>query len=69
MAKIDKKTTFSELLDETPEAAEVLLESGMHCVGCPMARMESLEEGALAHGLNPDELIDKIKKKVGDKKK
>jgi len=65
--KISKKISFSELIEKHPESIEVLLESGMHCVGCPMSMQETLEQGALAHGLNPDELIKKLNKKIDGK--
>lgn len=58
---LNKKMTFSELLGKHPESVEVLLESGMHCIGCPMSMQETIERGAMAHGINPDELIKKIK--------
>ncbi len=61
--------TFREIIEENPESIEVLLNSGMHCFGCPMAQMETLEEGAMAHGLNPDELIEKINSKIKPAKK
>ena len=57
--KITKKTSMFEILMNKPEAAEILFEAGMHCVGCPMAQMESLEEGCRAHGMSEKE-IDKI---------
>ena len=44
--KINKKQTFSEILKKHPEVAETLLDKGMHCIGCPMAQQESLEQGA-----------------------
>lgn len=66
--EINKKMSFGELLEKNPDVAGVLMEKGMHCVGCPMSMMESLEEGALAHGLDADELVKEIKKKIGGKK-
>jgi len=42
--KITKKTIMSEILKENPESAELLVEAGMHCVGCPMAMQERLME-------------------------
>jgi len=66
--RITKKMNFAEILKKYPESEEILLESGMHCVGCPMAMQETLEEGALAHGLNPDEIAKKISDKIGSKK-
>lgn len=57
---INKKMSFGEILNRKPEAAKILFESGMHCVGCSMAYAETLEQGALMHGLDPDKLIKKI---------
>jgi hybrid cluster-associated redox disulfide protein len=67
--KINKKMSFAEILTIDRELALPLMESGMHCVGCPMSQMESLEDGALAHGLNPDELVNKLNKKLEEKNK
>ena len=58
--RIDKKMSFGEVLGKNPEVAEMLMAKGMHCVGCPMAMQESLEEGAVAHGLDPDKLVEDI---------
>ena len=65
--KITKKITFTELMDKHPEAVEILLKKGMHCIGCPMATGETLEQGALMHGLDPDKLVDEINKKIEKK--
>ncbi len=62
-----KKMSFSEIFEKYPKAVEFFLEKGMHCIGCPMAQMESLEEGALAHGLNADKLVEELNKKVEKK--
>ena len=40
--------------------ANILMESGMHCVGCPSAQAESIEEACMVHAMNADELIEKI---------
>lgn len=63
MKQITKKTNFIEVL-ENPGVIEVLLESGMHCIGCPMSTGETIEQGAIAHGIDPDELVEKINKKL-----
>lgn len=60
MADITKDMTIGELLNVKPEAAPVLLEIGMHCLGCPSAQAESLEEAAMVHGLDVNMLLDKI---------
>lgn len=67
--KINKKMSFAEIMDKKPEAASLLMENGMHCMGCPMAMQETLEQGALAHGLDPDKLEEEINKKKKVKKK
>jgi len=65
MAKITKKTKLSELLGKNPEAAEILFEAGMHCVGCPMAMNETLEQGCLAHGMTKKQIDELIKRLNG----
>jgi hybrid cluster-associated redox disulfide protein len=60
--KITKKMSFAEILSKKPEAAEILMQKGMHCCGCPMSQMETLEQGACAHGLNPDEIVYELNK-------
>ena len=60
MSQISKNTTIGELLNVYPEAAPILMEIGMHCLGCPSAQMESLEEAAMVHGIDADLLIAKI---------
>jgi len=73
MKKVDKSTKFNEIFEDK-DATKILEDRGMHCFGCPFASMESLEDGAKAHGLDADELIselnkNKINKKVKSKKK
>ncbi len=61
---ITKKTKISELIEKKPEAAEILMEAGMGCVGCPMAQQETIEQGCKAHGMseeNIDKLIEELK--------
>lgn len=67
--KISKKMKFSELLEKHPETVEILFQSGMHCIGCPMSRGETIEQGALSHGINPDKLVEKLNKKLNSNKK
>lgn len=60
MAEITKNTTIGEALRINPDIAPVLLEIGMHCLGCPSAQGETLEEAAMVHGLDADVLMEKI---------
>lgn len=58
--KITKNMTFAELIEKNPEVVEKLMGMGMHCCQCPMARLETIEQGAAAHGLNPDKVIEEL---------
>ncbi len=60
MAEITKNTTNGEALRINPDIAPVLMEIGMHCLGCPSAQGETLEEAAMVHGLDADMLMEKI---------
>ena len=64
--KITEKTPLNEILRINPEAAEILFEEGMMCIGCPMAQQETIEQGCKAHGMKQkdiDNLINKLNKK------
>lgn len=60
MSQITKEMTIGEILVTNPNVAPILLEAGMHCLGCPSAQGESLEEAAMVHGMDIDELMEKI---------
>ena len=60
MAEITKNTTIGEALRINPGIAPVLMEIGMHCLGCPSAQGETLEEAAMVHGLDADVLMEKF---------
>lgn len=60
MSQITKEMTIGEILATNPGVAPILLEAGMHCLGCPSAQGESLEEAAMVHGMDIDELMTKI---------
>ena len=57
---IEKTMLIGELLNQYPEKADILLEAGMHCLGCPAAQGESLEEACAVHGIEIDSLIEKL---------
>ena len=62
--KITSKTKLSELI-ENEKVVEVLFESGMGCMGCPMAMQETLEDGCKAHGMSEKEikkLVERLNK-------
>ncbi|MCX4339045.1 MAG: DUF1858 domain-containing protein [Lachnospiraceae bacterium] len=60
MADITKDMTIGEALRTNPDIAPVLLEIGMHCLGCPSAQGETLEEAAMVHGIATEDLMAKI---------
>ena len=60
--EINKDTTIGEILEKAPDKAELLLEVGMHCLGCPASQMETLEEECAVHGIDVNEVIEKLKK-------
>lgn len=57
---IEKTTTIGELLESNPEKADILLDAGMHCLGCPASQAETLEEACDVHGINVEELVEKL---------
>ena len=61
MAEITKDMTIGEILRANADVAPVLMAAGMHCLGCPSAQGETLEEAAMVHGLDIDEPMNRIK--------
>ena len=57
---VTKEMTICQLLMEHPNVAPILFEIGMHCLGCPSAQAESLEDAAMVHGLDAELLVEKI---------
>ena len=60
MAQITKDMTIGEMLRTNPAVAPVLMSAGMHCIGCPSAQGETLEEAAMVHGMDVDELLEAL---------
>lgn len=60
MTTIDKSMVIGDILRTNRELATVLMQSGMHCLGCPSSQMESLEEACMVHGINVDELVAEL---------
>lgn len=58
--EINKNMTIGELLEKAPEKAEILLEAGMHCLGCPASQAETIAEACDVHGIDVEELIKKL---------
>ncbi len=58
--KVTKESIIGEVLDEAAETAKFFIEIGMHCLGCPSARGESIEMACEVHGTDADELVERI---------
>ena len=67
--QITKETVIGDILDQAPETAPLFLEIGMHCLGCPASRGESIEDACLVHGTDPDALVSKINSFLSAEKK
>lgn len=60
MARVTKSTMIGELLMIDEGVAPILLNIGMHCLGCPSSQMETIEEAAMVHGIDADDLVEEI---------
>lgn len=60
MAQVTKDTMIGELLNINVDVAPILMEIGMHCLGCPSSQMETIGEAAMVHGIDPDALVNRI---------
>ncbi len=58
----NKDTKIGEILEVAPEKAEILLQAGMHCLGCPASQEETLEEACAVHGIDVEELVEQLNK-------
>ncbi len=57
---VTKETLIGDVLDYDSSTAEFFLQMGMHCLGCPSARGESIEQACMVHGVDPDGLVQKL---------
>ena len=60
MAQITTDTIIGDILDIAPDTAPIFLSIGMHCLGCPSSRGETVEQACMVHGVNVDALLDKL---------
>ena len=58
--KVTKQSIIGDILDFDRETAQFFFEIGMHCLGCPASRGESVEQACAVHGTDADELVAKI---------
>lgn len=64
---IEKTTIIGDVLDFDETTAQYFLEIGMHCLGCPASRGETIEEACAVHGTDADALIKKLNEHIGAK--
>ena len=67
MASVTKDTIIGDILDLDQSTAPFFLEMCMHCLGCPSARWETLEQACAVHGVDPEELVQKINEHLQSK--
>ena len=67
MASVTKDTIIGDILDLDESTAPFFLEMGMQCLGCPSARGETLEQACAVHGVDPEELVQKINQHLQSK--
>ena len=60
MAKITKDTIIGDILDIATDTAPIFLSIGMHCLGCPSSRGETVEQACMVHGVDVEALLDKL---------
>ena len=68
MAQITKDTIIGDILDIAPETAPICLSIGMHCLGCPASRGETVEQACMVHGVQVDELLERINASMAEAK-
>ena len=66
--KVTKDTIIGDVLDYDVETAKFFFEIGMHCLGCPASRGESIEDACAVHNTDPNELVKKLNEYFADKK-
>ena len=62
------ETVIGDIVDFDGDTAEIFLDSGMHCIECPVSRMETVEEACMVHGVDADELVERLNAYFEEKK-
>ena len=60
--RIEKDTIIGQVLDIAPQTAPLFMSIGMHCLGCPSARGETVEQACMVHGIDPDAFLEEVNK-------
>ena len=64
MVHITKDTIIGDILDIAPQTAPLFMSIGMHCLGCPSSRGETVEEACMVHGVNVEALLNAINEQI-----
>ena len=67
MAKVTKDTLIGEAIQIDQGIVPILMGAGMHCIGCPASRAESLAEAAMVHGIDADTLVNTVNEYLATK--
>ena len=63
---VNGETLIGEIVSKYPESVEILLSIGMHCLGCPSAQAESLQEACMVHGIPAEQVVEAINNKIAE---
>lgn len=66
---ITKDAKIEEVVTQYPETMMVFMKHGLHCVGCHVSAFESIEDGAMAHGIDVDALVEDLNRVISSRKK
>ena len=66
MIEIKKDTIIGDILDVAPQTAPIFLSIGMHCLGCPSSRGETVEQACMVHGVDVNALLEKLNANIGE---
>ena len=66
---ITKDVKIEEVVTQYPETMMVFMKHGLHCVGCHVSAFESIEDGAIAHGIDVDALVEDLNRVISSRKK
>ena len=66
MVEITKDTIIGDILDVAPQTAPIFLSIGMHCLGCPSSRGETVEQACMVHGVDVNALLEQLNANIGE---
>ena len=64
--KIEKDTIIGDILDIAPQSAPLFFAIGMHCLGCPSSRGETVEQACMVHGVDVNALLEQLNANIGE---